>query len=347
MSDKLVKTKRAILPRPVPAERRWIITRLEEIRGLLGLPDEQFARQHLDRSYTVWFRVKQNNYTGNVASVLDAYERNIRILEDMLAVRALAAPKVTLDDIFTTRTVQAVFNAVTAAMERTDNKKLVFVLAHHGQGKSTICELVRNKFGAHVAFATQSWSQSYFAGCAAVNNILGDSGPWRGTYEVENALWKNLSERCKVLCIDNANTFGPHTCNMVRDALDITGRPIVIFSLPHFFDKLRNDAHWQSAQMIRRAVVIEAKDIIPEEAAHILRNCGLNGSGMDAAQRVTVAANKFAHYGFVHAVREYLQEKYPSGATIDQVNKAISYVTVSFRQHKQYEGRGGNKEARK
>jgi len=323
--------------RTVPEHRRWVLDRISQIRAEMGMPIERFVRQHLTRSYSVYNRITNNKYAGAVDAALDDYERDVRKLEEMLAVRKLAAPKQSMDDIFITDTAEAVFKSVTAAAQRTDNLKGVIVLARHGQGKSTLCELLRQKFGAHVAFATQSWAQSYYAGCAAVNKVLGDTGPWRGTYEVENALWKHLGDRCKVMAVDNANTFGPHTCNMVRDALDIAGKPWVILCLPAFFDRMRQDSYWQAAQMIRRCVVIEAEPLKAQEVAHIIRNCGLNGSTMEAAARIAVAANKFAHYGFAHRVREYLQEKHRDGATMDQVDHAIRVVNVKFRQHKQGE----------
>jgi hypothetical protein len=334
MSDLPVKSSKKYLARPVPSDRRWILDRLNEIRGQLGMPVEQFVRQYLSRSYTVYHRVTHDKYHGAVDQVLADYERDIKRLEEMLKAREFAAPKSSLDDIYITKTMEFVFKAIHEASARSDNQKLIIVLAKHGQGKSTMCQMIHQKFGFHIAFATQSWAQSYYAGCSAVNHTLGDSGPWRGTYEVENALWKNLSNRCTGMCVDNANTFGPHSCNMVRDGIDIAGKPWVIFCLPAFFDRMRQDSFWQSAQMIRRGVVIEAQDIKKEEVAHIIRNCGLNGTTMEAAARIAIAANKFAHYGYVHRVREYLQEKHRDGATIDNVDHAIRVVNVMFRQHK-------------
>ncbi|HMP73859.1 MAG TPA: hypothetical protein PKE55_11415 [Kiritimatiellia bacterium] len=316
----------------VPPERRWILDRLAEIRDALGIPDTRFAQMHLSRSHAVWDRLRLDKYTGDVNGALDIFEQDLRRLERMMEARNNALPALS-ETYLVTDSAKAVIKALTDAMARRDNLRLVIHLAPFGSGKSALCDHLRSTFGATVVKATEAWKKSYFAGCAEICRALGASGPWRSTRHVEDDLFEVLRSRCKMLCIDDANSIGPHTCNMIRDICDKTLVPVYLGAIPAFYDEMNKKSYWQSAQMVRRSIaVIPNEPVKPAEVAEMLSGISLNGTLAEASRMIADQANQFAAYGFVVRVREELQDRVRDrDATLDDVAYAIKVLKAKWR----------------
>lgn len=300
----MTQTKPKIDPQ-TDAERE-VVAQLIRAREALAWTDAQFHRRFLSEySYSAWIRVRQNRWGGNTRSVMRYYAQQLPLVSEFVARDRAMRPEPAPSDYYITEDVQAVLDAIAIASRARGQKRLVMYVAAPGGGKTALLSYLERSCGAVVTAATRGWQRSYCAGLLAVGRALGVSPELHSTYHLEQSVFQAARElgRDKILAIDDANTFGPHTCDMVRDLCNHTRLTIVTASTDIPFSRQGRAGYQEGEQMRRRAVaIIKAHPVAARDVAPFLGELGLNGAGAQAAQLIAEAANRYNRFDFISGV---------------------------------------------
>lgn len=285
---------------------RAIVADICKCRDDLVWTDARFHRRFLHAySYSTWIRVRNDQWTGDTRAVLDYYARQLPAIRAFLLKDNAERPNIRSDEQYhITRDARAVLSAVDIARRRRDEKGLVMWVADPGGGKSALLRYLRREHGARLTQATRAWMRSYCSGLQAVGQALGVSETFRSTHYLEQAVFQAARELGHgILGIDDANTFGPHTCDMIRDLCNLTNLTIVTASTAIPFNRPNRLGYQEGEQMRRRAVaIVKADKISPEDVAPFLRPLQLNGALDAACVALADRANLYNKYDFINSV---------------------------------------------
>lgn len=305
---------------PVAAE-------LEKLRSRLGINNAaQFHRTYLSSymSYSVWHRFRKGEYKGDNDKTEASCRKAIDAITSMLDLQERADTSVQNYielDIFA-----ALNYAVEMAHNRKNNKRGVIFKADTGGGKSTWCAQLKARYGATVVEASETWRKSYMSSCADICAAFGMPGPWKSASDAAASLLNHMRSTTGVLAIDEANSFGPQTCNLLKLILNQTSWTVCIATLPFFFEQLTRKSWAEAKQMIRRSVVLVAEDLT---AADVAKLCGPMNIVPDdkavAFRAIAKAANKFGLIDRVCEIRDELADL--DNITISDVTEAITAVS--------------------
>lgn len=330
---------------PQTPEERAIVLELQRLRGeLRGFTDKRFHDKFLSHgddnragySYSAWIRAQRDQWTGNTRALISFFAAQIPKIKAYIARDQVNKPRQGTDDYHILPDVQAVLDAIAIAKRNKNEKRLVMWVALPGQGKSALLNYLYRTEGAVMTAATQAWQRSYCSGLREIGNALGVYDSFRSTHELEQAVFQAGREHGRrILCIDDANTFGAHTCNMVRDLCNETMLTIVTASTAVPFNKSGRVGYQEGEQMRRRAVaIIKARPIEADDVAPFLAWANMEGSSAQAAhQAIKQAARIYNQLDFVVSVNNYLKLRHkPGEVTLDTVTYAISYEAKKQRR---------------
>ena len=297
------------------AHHREVLEELKKLQTQLGLGDDAFARKHLSFSNTTFYRLQVDQYTGDTEGSMLKAESDLANLREEIAIAKNIRP---VGGIHETRHIRAISNAISAARASKTKNRIVFFLAPTGGGKTTVCEYIADKFSQPVIEATEAWRTSYLTGCAAIATAFGSNATMNTARKAETAMLAVLSKDRRTLIIDEGNTFGPHTANMLKLILNKTETVILVAAIPYLFNRMQLAAWAESSQLIRRTTTfihieqIDGTDIAP-----------MFPRGIDepALRLVTDAANQFGLFDMAARVRDELGQAEP---TLSAVGKAIN-----------------------
>lgn len=328
-------------------EEKLIVDELCRLREQLGYTDAHFHRDFLPHSSTIWTRVRHDKYTGDTRKVMADYSHALERCKQTLAEATAAEPQLADESFYVNRDSEAVLAALKLAGKRQDEKRIVIYLATQGGSKSAVCRHLKRTQAAMITHATEAWTRSYCAGLQAVGRAAGLKETFKSTRNLEDAVFRSLRARGRdILAIDEANTFGPHTCNMIRDICNHTMITVFIAGLPAFFDQLKKKSFWQSAQMIRRAIaIIEAGDLGASDVAPFLEGLNFNGAADDARAEIARAANLTNRFDMIKCVADNLRLRHgkKDEITMDQVTRAIEIERGKLRMRDELTGRSRRK----
>lgn len=283
-----------------------IVQELCRARDALCWTDARFHQRFLNSySYSAWIRIRNDQWTGDTRAVMQYYGKQLPTVREFVVRDASERPNISGDEsFFVTRDVEAVLSAVEIARRRRGEKGLVMWVADPGGGKSALLRHLRRNYGARLTQATRAWSRSYCSGLQAVGQALGLVETFRSTHYLEQAVFQAAREMGRgILGIDDANTFGPHTCDMVRDLCNLTNLTIVTASTNIPFSRQHRIGYQEGEQMRRRAVaIVKARDITPNDVAPFLSQLNLAGALQDACVQLAARANRYNKYDFVNSV---------------------------------------------
>jgi hypothetical protein len=306
-SDKPDKPKKKYPIKPLTPEMIDLRDKLLAKREELGLTDQAFHRKYLHGSYTTWYRWSTNQYNGDIDKQFEIYKKNFAQLIDIKALNPLLDSS---EPFYEFPVFEAIVNAIKKALDTKDENRLVIFLAKEGGGKDALCRQLKKIFNADILEATESWRKSYTAGCADVCQCIKVKGTWKSTRETEKQMLLALNKNRHILVINEGNSFGPHTLNMIKLILNQTNSVVAIFAIPGIFDRMKHKSWFESSQVIRRAVaVIEAPDIEPDHVAPFLAEFNMNGSREPACMAIAAAANSFGRYNMIKRIVQILRDK--------------------------------------
>lgn len=310
------------------AEQKAVIAELNALRAKLAVPnDTEFHKRYLSSymSYSTWFRLNDGNYNGNVEKYIDRCRQVIENITELLAARTYLRP-VQVGEFYKLNTFEAVFESVKEAKERPDNKRLVVFLAATGFGKTALCEQLKARYNATYVESSETWRGSYFAGVKDLCCAFGNGGPWKSVCAAQEWLLTEMNKKVGILAIDEANSFGPHSCNMVKLILNRTSWTVVICAIPGLFDLMARKSWFESSQMLRRAIaVIHHSDIRPVDVAPFVSELKF-AEPKAALPLIAGAGNKFGGYDMIKDVRAELLDSFGTEEDIPTagVDKAIA-----------------------
>ncbi len=323
-------------------EGRAYVKRLEELRELLNasdpdgreMTDTQFAAKYLPYSDSTWIRLRADEYDGNTK------EMERRSLAAIIKIeQELEARGVTLHGpLYKTDIVKSVLEHVANAREVGSGcpNRLVVYLAETGGGKTALCRHIAGTWKGHIVEGRESWRASYTSGCRDVAVAAGATkdDKMRNSREAEEVMLRYLRARRLVLCIDEANSFGPHTCNMVKLILNQSPTVIFLGSIPGLWKKMSQANWFEASQLQRRAVaVIHLDKLTAAEARPFLQSIIADKAVLtDACRRVADSASEFGLFDRVERIARYLADEYTGHGhpvTTESVAKAISITRAT------------------
>lgn len=298
-------------------EHKVILNALDALREKLGISDEAFAKKYLSFSHTTYYRLLGDKYTGDTEKNMVKAKNDLVNLREELAIRSELRP---VDHIYKTRHISAIANSVAIARSSPTKNRMVFFLAPTGGGKTTICEYIADKYKAPVIEATEAWRTSYLAGCACIAEAFGSTEKMHTARKAEAGMLEALSRERRVLIIDEGNTFGPHTANMLKLILNRTETVVLVAAIPFLFNRMKLGAWAESSQLIRRTTTfihidkLDIKDIAPMFPAV---------DDKAILDLITTAANTFGLYDMAARVRDELGTKQ---ITLQSTQTAINKI---------------------
>ncbi len=321
---------------------RGYIKRLVELRELLNasdpdgreMTDAQFASKYLPYHDSTWGRLRADEYDGDTREMERRSLAAIIKIEQELDARGVShnAP------LFKTDLVKSVLEHVANARNTGAGcpNRLIVYLAETGGGKTALCRHIAGSWKGHIVEGRESWRASYTSGCRDVAVAAGATkdDKMRNAREAEEVMLRYLRARRLVLCIDEANSFGPHTCNMVKLILNQTPTVIFLGSIPGLWKKM-NQANWfEASQLQRRAVaVVHMEKLTASEARLFLQPLIADKAVLtDACRRVADSASEFGLFDRVERIARYLADEYTGHGqpvTLEAVAKAISVTRAT------------------
>lgn len=324
---------------PQTDAERVVVNQLVRLRDALAWTDAQFHRRFLNEySYSAWIRVRQNKWSGNTRTVMRYYTRQLPLVAAFASRDREMHPEHGAEEYYITQDVQAVLDAVEIARRTRGQKRLVMYVAAPGGGKTALLAYLQQHHDALATAATRGWQRSYCAGLLAVGRALGVSPEMHSTYHLEQAVFQAAREMGSggILAIDDANTFGPHTCDMVRDLCNHTRLTIVTASTDIPFSRQGRAGYQEGEQMRRRAVaIIKARPLTAQDVAPFLSTIGLNGVGEQAASLIAASANRYNRFDFVASVARGLKLRSVDGVpTLADVSRVVG---IEAKKHQRDE----------
>ena len=316
------------------AEQQVVIDELNALRAKLAVPnDTEFHKRYLSSymSYSTWFRLNDGNYNGKIEKYIDCCRQVIENITELLASRTYLRP-VQIGEFYRLNTFEAVFESIKEAQERPDNKRLVIFLAETGFGKSAVCEQLHIKYNATLIESSEVWRSSYFACVKDVCAALGSAGPWKSVAAAQEWMLNQMNKKVGVLGIDEANSFGPHSCNLVKMILNRTPWVVFIGALPGLFNMMTRKSWFEASQMLRRAIaVIHHADIKPVDVSPFVSELKF-AEPKAALPLIAGAGNKFGGYDTIKEIRTELLDSFGTDEDIPTpgVEKAIA-ITLGLK----------------
>lgn len=301
-------------PNNTTMEQKAILAELRKLQIELGLSDEAFSRKHLSFSNTTYYRLLTDQYTGDTDGSMEKAKSDLANLREEIAIAKNIRSVV---GVYETRHIRAISSAITAARASATKNRAVFYLAPTGGGKTTICEYIAAKFSQPVIEATEAWRTSYMTGCARIAEAFGSDATMNTASKAEAAMLEVLSKDRRILIIDEGNTFGPHTANMLKLILNKTETVILVAAIPFLFQRMQLAAWAESSQLVRRTTTfihiesIEPADIAPLFPAE---------TPPAALSLVAKAASQFGLFDMAARVRDDLGTAVP---TVEAIEKSI------------------------
>jgi hypothetical protein len=310
-------------------ELKQIIGELSALQIEGGKSDQEFARDHLDYSSTVWFRLKQGTYeTKDFEKITLQFSRNLRALREEIALSHKGVAAV----FHKLKHFEAALKAVKECRTMKNENRLVVYLAETGGGKTTLCKQVRKECNAITVQARESWRKSYFAACSDIAAAAGAKGAWASEHQAEESMLKALLAKRQVLVIDEGEYFGPRTINLLKLILNETETVILLCSIPDLYERW-NRASWIESQQLKRRThaVIQCDMIRPDDVRKFASDIHFDNNATVSLAMISRAANAFGRYDFIRRVIEELDSS--SAIDMAETEKAIQRVNAAIRKN--------------
>lgn len=293
-------------------QQKKLLAELKQLQLQLGLSDQAFAQRYLSFSGTTYYRLINDQYTGDTAGSMEKAAIDLQNLREEISIQNNIRP---VGGIYQTRHVRAISAAITEARAAQTNNRAVFYLAPTGGGKTTICEYIADKFKQPIIEATEAWRTSYLTGCARIAEAFGSKETMNTARRAEAAMLNVLSRDRRVLIIDEGNTFGPHTANMLKLILNKTDTVILVAAIPFLFQRMQLGAWAESSQLIRRTTTFIHIEQIADQDIAPMFDPDISPAALSL---ITKAANQFGLFDMAARIRDDLGNKNQTVQAVEQ-----------------------------
>ena len=313
-----------------PAKLRAIITDLTALQTRTEKSDALFARDHLSYSSSVWSKLQSFTYdVKDLENVTIQLAGDARRLNEELALSSRGA----IDKFIDLDHCSAVMKAVKQCRTKTNEDRLVVYLAPTGGGKSTIAKQVRKEFNGTLVNAAESWRKNYMAVLKDIALAAGGNAQFHSEHDGEIEVIRLFRARRGVLIIDEGESFGPRTINLIKKILNETPTVVLLCTIEQFYQSWNKAAWVQALQLKRRThVVIRCPLITPKDVAEFIP-AALKfdvESQKPACILIAAAANAFGKYDFVSRIMTDLADEGPALIAADDTAKSVAKVQRYF-----------------
>lgn len=304
----------------------------EVIRALLAEQDKEksasdFARKFLPFSGEKWSKIAAVLDDSRPASYFDAVQDREAVFNDLeLALRELRIDRARPESAGVRHTLthfRAVAQAVRECRAGTGRNRLIKYLAPTGGGKTELCRYLAGEFGAAMVETREAWRRSYFTVledlCRALKvRLNGESRP----AAIEARLIESLSDKKRLLCLDEAEFFGASALNGIKLLINNTRVTIVLCAIPAAHDRWNRHFPVEADQIATRTHGIYELGAVDVKDAALFFGKDQFAEPAASLKLIAEEASRFGHYSLLQRVAEILDgDKHADGPT---VAKALS-----------------------
>lgn len=293
----------------------------EVIRALLAEQDKEksaseFVRKFLPFSPERWSKITAVLDDSRPQSYFDAVQDRESVFSELeLALRELRIDRAKPESVGVRHELTH-FRAVAQAVRecRSDGgragpgrNRIIKYLAPTGGGKTELCRYLVKEFGAAMVETREAWRRSYFTVlediCRALKVRL--NGEMRPA-AIEAKLIESLSDKKRILCLDEAEFFGASALNGLKLLINKTRVTIVLCAIPAAHDRWNRHFPVEADQIATRThgiyelAAVDVKDA----AAFFAKDQFADGPG--SLKLLAAEAGSFGHYSFLQRVADVL-----------------------------------------
>ena len=280
-------------PKQLTAEQDAIVREMEGFRVRLRMPPPVFCREWTEYSSDVLRFMLKGTYCGNVEAVIENYSAALSELRREFAATMEPVARRATKPFHPSDSRVVVIDAVRDALKRTDQRRVVIAMGPAGAGKTELLYHIEDTIGGVIVQARDAWARSATECMADMLKALEPKRTWRSRSELQAHLFAAL---CKpmirrdtgatspmLLMLDDSNSWGSHTWNLVRDIVNGTPAVVLAVGLKAQIDKLARRSFAEASQVFKRSVSYELQELREDDVRPFLAPLGLNGSADAAA----------------------------------------------------------------
>jgi hypothetical protein len=313
-----------------PAKLRATITELVALQTRTEKSDALFARDHLSYSAATWSKIQSLTYNvKDLESLSIQLAADARLLHEEMALSSRGALSTFID----LDHCSAVMKAIKQCRTKQNEDRLVVYLAPTGGGKSTLAKQVRKEFSGTLVNAAESWRKNYMAVLKDIALAGGGNAQFRSEHDGEIEVIRLFRARRGVLIIDEGESFGPRTINLIKKILNETPTVVLLCTIEQFYQSWNKAAWVQALQLKRRThVVIRCPLITPRDVASFIPpTLKFEADAQKACCiHIAAAANQFGKYDFVSRIMTDLADEGPALIAADDCVKSVAKVQRYF-----------------
>ena len=218
---------------------------------------------------------------------------------------------------------RAVAQAVRECRSGTGRNRIIKYLAPTGGGKTELCRFLVNEFGASMVETREAWRRSYFTVlediCRALKvRLNGESRP----ATIEAKLIEALSDKKRILCLDEAEFFGASALNGLKLLINKTRVTIVLCAIPAAHDRWNRHFPVEADQIATRTHGIYELGAVDVKDAGLFFAANQFADREASLKLLAQEASVIGHYSFLQRVADCL--KGDTRAEEPAVRKAIT-----------------------
>lgn len=326
-------------PKQLTPEQLDVVTELEAFRCRLRVPPPAFCRQWTEYSSDVLRHMLKGSYMGNVEFVIDNYKAALSELRREFVAMLEPATRREVKPFHPSDSRVVVIDAVLAALKRKDQRRVVIAMGPTGAGKSELLYHIQDTIGGFIVDATDAWQRSATDCMSDMLAVLEPQRTWRSRSELQKALFaalrkpmirRDTGEASPILLmLDDSNSWGAHTWNLVRDITKLTPAVVLACGLRSQIDKLARRSFAEASQVFKRSVSYDLQELTAADVLPFLQPLNLNGTAQAAAEHIAAQANLFGRYDLVERVVSAVQIE--RGRSMEVIRHAVAAEQSTLR----------------
>lgn len=296
--------------------------------------DEEFTAKHL-RAYSAgaWSKLRRNEYEAQtIAPVFAKLGACLKNLRRMMRLKKRATQGTEFQRL---PVHEAVFEAVTQCLSRSDERRIVVYVAPTGGGKSRLIEELRLAHELSLVRANETWRKSYYYAlcgvCRGLSTNLDEYKTPSNTLVAREQMLGAMNG-LGLVAIDEGNYFGTHSLNLVKDMVNDTAWTVLLCTTPQGWKDAQRYAH-EFGQLRRRIFsVYEYEPLSADEVGRWLTPLNLGAIHQQACVAVSDAAREFGAIDMVNRVAEKIADSTGTGhPSMGDIESAITLVKAELR----------------
>ena len=276
-----------------------------ESRGSNGKPlsDDAFGKR-IGMSGSKWNMCRHGNYWSKVDNV-DSVIRDLKRSHNQLKIKSVLSNRFGTDDFIELDNFSAVFSAIQECQAKplSDPIRIIVFTGETGAGKSRLCAETMRRFENVIVTETRDkWKTSKMIAlmdiCEAANV---QSDGFYSPNQPEDALTDLFTGEQYILCLDEAEAFGPGILNSIKRWTNRTRLVILICAIQAAYLKWNKSFTHEARQIKSRTHIVIDNDLITtaDVEKFLARFKFVNGELESSARLLAKTATKFGAFRLI------------------------------------------------